>query len=275
MFARLDRVEHAIQPPAHLRDPLRIAAAMCAVEIAQQRHCERRVLKHHGHDARCIVVGRARPRSHASAAVLGHDRRQRFEGAANGGFWAKNCSVMSAVMAIMSNGPRANARSPLAGKIMSVMTDALQCSLTILRPEEITFAMIEDRELFPRPLRSVLIERFGTERFIEEAKQRGLVRVVHVGREGRLWKGEQLVACRLRRGRGRKCNGRARRQVPRSVQQRRAACWGPRGQRSVAGAARRLFNVLMLAPTPPAQGELMQSPLSAAGARMPVSRARY
>ena len=73
MFARLDRVEHPIQPPAHLRDPVGIAAAMWAVEIAQQRHCERRVLKHHGHDARCIVVGRTRPRSHARATMLCHD----------------------------------------------------------------------------------------------------------------------------------------------------------------------------------------------------------
>ena len=79
---RLDRIQHTIQPPAHLRHPFWVAAAMCAVEIAQQRHCERRVLKHHGHDARCIVVGRTRPRSHASTTVHGKDGRERFEGAA-------------------------------------------------------------------------------------------------------------------------------------------------------------------------------------------------
>ena len=161
---------------------------MCAVEIAQQRHCERRVLKHHGHDARCIVVGRARPRSHTSAAVLGCNGRERERRVLGeellGDVGCHGDHV---------KGPRANARSPFAGKIMSVMTDALQCSAPILRPEEITFAMIEDRELFPRPLRSVLIERFGTERFIEEAKQRGLVRVVHVGREGRYGKGSNWL----------------------------------------------------------------------------------
>ena len=79
---RLDHVEHAIQTPAHLRDPLGIAAAMRAVEIAQQSKRQRRILKHHSDDERCIIVGGASPCRHASATVLSHDGRERFKGAA-------------------------------------------------------------------------------------------------------------------------------------------------------------------------------------------------
>jgi hypothetical protein len=83
---RLDRVEHPIEPPAHLRDPLRVPAPVCTVEIAQQSEGERGVLKQHGANARCVIVRRARPLDHATPAVLGEDGRERLESARE--WWA-------------------------------------------------------------------------------------------------------------------------------------------------------------------------------------------
>ncbi len=81
VFARLDRVEYAIQTPAHLRDLSRVAAPMCAVEIPQQGKRQSRILEQHGANARCVIGRRACPLDHAAPAVLSHDGRERLESA--------------------------------------------------------------------------------------------------------------------------------------------------------------------------------------------------
>ena len=60
-------------------------------------------------------------------------------------------------------------------------------SFVIEQPQRITLGMIGGSNI-PRPIRLVMIERYGVERFIKEGSRKGLVTKAHVGTDGVLWK---------------------------------------------------------------------------------------